>query len=168
MVRQNWEEFYAERISDLRAGHPRWRLLGDAVIDTTMGDPGTFGFITTTLHADDLYALLLDAQQRTELVRISLAGTRTLHQAQVLIPASSSVIDNIASASDALYVRTSSAGVSRIVRLPYTDNKPKAIVLPLDGSVNTFRGTDPLKPGVLFGIHSWTRERAYYFYDSAL
>ena len=163
----NFGEFYAERISDLRAGHPRWRLLGDAVIDPTMGDPGTFGFITTTLHADDLYALRLDAQQRTELIRISLAGTRTLHQAQVLIPASSSVIDNIAAASDALYVRTSSAGVSRIIRLPYTDIKPRAIALPVDGSVNTFLATDPLKPGVLFGIDSWTRERAYYFYDSA-
>lgn len=163
----NFGDFYAERISDLRAGHPRWRLLGDAVIDSTMGDPGTFGFITTTLHADDLYALRLDAQQRTELVRISLAGTRTLYQAQVLIPASSSVIDNIAAASDALYVRTSSAGVSRIIRLPYTDTKPRAIALPVDGSVNTFLATDPLKPGVLFGIDSWTRERAYYVYDPA-
>lgn len=161
----NFGEFYAERISDLRAGYRRWRPLGNAVIDPTMGDPGTFGFITTALHDDNLFALRLDAQQRTELVRVSLAGTRTLSQSQVLIPASSSVIDNIAAASDALYVRTSSAGISRIVRLPYTDGEPSAIALPIDGSVNSFLATDPLKPGVLFGIDSWTRERAYYFYD---
>lgn len=39
--------------------------------------------------------------------------------------------------------------------------------MPVDGSVNTLLATDPLKPGVLFGIDSWTRERAYYFYDPA-
>jgi prolyl oligopeptidase len=159
--------FCVARISDIRAGHPRWRSLGDAVIDTSMGDPGTFGFITATLHGDDLYALRLDAQQRTELVRLPLGGTSTLGQAKVLIPAADSVIDNVASASDALYVKISSAGVSRLIRLPYTDNVPRTVALRIAGSVSTLLSTDPRKPGVVFGIDSWTRERAYYAYHPA-
>jgi hypothetical protein len=159
--------FYVARISDLRAGRARWRSLGDGVIDSSMGDPGTFGFITTALHADNLYALRRDAQQRPEVVRLSLKGTGTLGEARVLIPASGAVIDNIAAASDALYVRTSSSGRSRIIRVPYSDNVPRTIALPVDGSVNTYLSTNPLKPGVVFGIDSWTRERAYYAYDPA-
>jgi prolyl oligopeptidase len=157
---------FAASLADIQAGKLKWRRLGEAIAGQHLGDPSSSGFITLALHGDALYAVRLDSQNRTELVRLTLGSSQTIASARVILSPSDSVIENIAAAVDALYVATMRGGISYLERIPYDSNVAAAVRLPIAGSL-TLLATDPNQKTVIFGLGSWLQEDRYYDYDPA-
>jgi prolyl oligopeptidase len=75
------------------------------------------------------------------------------------------VVTGIAVASDALYVRRMTGGVSDLVRVEHSlGAKPASVKLPFEGDIDALTA-DPRLPGVVLDMGAWTRFGGYYAYD---
>jgi prolyl oligopeptidase len=75
------------------------------------------------------------------------------------------LIESIHAASDALYVLTLERGYSRLLRIPNGSTEATEIPLPIEGYVSE-AFTDPLRPGVVLTLESWTAAPVTYAYDA--
>jgi prolyl oligopeptidase len=117
------------------------------------------------VHGDDLYLLSHHGASRFKVLHTKLSNPDVAH-AKLVVPPSEAVIQNIAAASDALYVQELNGGPGRLVQLPYSGGKPTPIQLPFEGSVG-LSATDPRVPGTLLELTSWTKARKIYAYDAS-
>jgi prolyl oligopeptidase len=117
------------------------------------------------VHGDDLYLLSHHGASRFKVLHTKLSNPDVAH-AKLVVPPSDAVIQNIAAASDALYVQELNGGPGRLVQLPYSGGKPTPIQLPFEGSVG-LSATDPRVPGTLLELTSWTKARKIYAYDAS-
>ena len=116
------------------------------------------------MHDEDLYLLTFKDASRYKILRTD-ARHPDLSSAEVVVPPTEAVVQDMSAAQDALYVQVLDGGINRILRVPYGP-KPKVenLALPLDGS--TFlMGSDPRVPGILFALTSWTEMGNLYSYD---
>jgi prolyl oligopeptidase len=117
------------------------------------------------VHGEDLYLISHHQASRFKVLRTALANADVAHAA-VLVPPSEAVVQNIAAASDALYVQELNGGPGKLVRVPYSGGKPEEVALPFEGAVG-LSATDQRLPGTLVELTSWTRPNKIYAYDPA-
>jgi prolyl oligopeptidase len=145
---------YAATLGSSRDGPPAWRRV--ASLDDGVTD--------ATVIGGTLYLLLHGNAPRFKVVRIDLARP-DLASAAVVVPESGAVITGIAAASDALYVRRMTGGISDLLRVEHAAGaKPVAVKLPFAGDIDAL-AADPRVPGVVFSSGTWTRLGGYYAYD---
>jgi prolyl oligopeptidase len=162
----NVADFFITSLAGLRGTHTRWRPLGQAHLSDHISDPGTFGFLDVALHAGFGYFIRYDAAKRTELVEVPLSGDMKIDRARVIVPAGDFIIDNIAAASDGLYLNSSRAGVSQLDRLDYRSRAMESIALPESGSMDILSASAS-EPGVTFNFSTWAKEDYQVVYTPA-
>jgi prolyl oligopeptidase len=81
-----------------------------------------------------------------------------------VIPAGARVIDNVADASDALYVLSREDGLARVTRVGY-DGAIRDVPLPVNGTISGLVA-EPDQPGFLAQLTSWTSPPLWYAYDA--
>ena len=117
------------------------------------------------VHGHDIYLLTHKDAPRSKVIRTSLDAPDLAH-AEVVVPPGNAVAQELAVASDALYVRMLDGGVGRIVRVPFDGSPASPLTLPFAGAVKQFDAA-PSLPGISFQLESWTRPRMTYAYDPA-
>lgn len=116
------------------------------------------------VHAADLYLLSHHGASRYKVLHTRLSDPSAAG-AELVVPPGEAVIQNIAAASDALYVQELDGGLGRLMHLPYSGGKVAPIQLPFEGSVG-LSATDLRVPGTLVELTSWTKARRIYAYDA--
>jgi prolyl oligopeptidase len=150
---QNENTAYAAPLESLSNGTPAWKLLFDADQEITGLD----------VHGEDLYLLTHHQASRFKVLHTKLSNP-SMAGAETVVPAGTPVIQNIAAASDALYLQELDGGLGRLVRLPYAGGSASSISLPLDGTV-ALSATDQRVPGTLIDLEAWTRGHKIYAFD---
>jgi prolyl oligopeptidase len=116
------------------------------------------------VQGDDLYLLTFKNASRYKILRTD-ARHPDLSSAEVVVPPTDAVVQDMSAGQDALYVQVLDGGINRILRVPYgPEPKVENVVLPLEGSV-TPTGSDPRVPGILLRLASWTDAGNLYSYD---
>jgi prolyl oligopeptidase len=144
---------YVAPLASLGSGVIPWKKFCDVDDDVTAFD----------MHGEDIYLVSHHQAPRFKLLHTKLTSG-DLSQAETVVPQGEAVVQNVAAASDGVYVQSLDGGIGRLSRLPYSGGKVGAITLPLDGSVS-LTGTDQRVEGTLFELTSWTRARKIYGYD---
>jgi prolyl oligopeptidase len=118
------------------------------------------------VHGDALFLLSHKGASRYKVVRTSLAKP-DFANAEVVVAPGEAVVNSIAAAGDALYVRKMNGGNSELYRLGYAPGAaPAPIALPYAGDVESL-ATDARVPGVVFGLGGWTRFGSFYAFNPA-
>jgi prolyl oligopeptidase len=147
---------YLADLDGAKTGAARWRqvvTLEDQVAEVAFGG----GYV---------YARTSRGTPRFQVVRMPLASP-DLAKAQVVVPASESVIVDIGGARDALYFVRRDGATQSLWRLPYAaDAKPSRVALPFEGAVS-ITGASPRRDGVVFELSGWTRATKPYVYEPA-
>jgi len=143
-VRREIAVHAAER-RDLAAGRPAWRKII------------AFEDQVTAIEAwkDDLFVLSHRDAPRSRVLRFD--PRRDLGSAKVAVPQGDAVIESMALARDALYLRTQLGGVDRLERLQIglLGTKPADYVkIPFDTAI-TQLVADPRRPGAILAIEGW-------------
>jgi prolyl oligopeptidase len=147
------DAIYASPVKAVMAGRPVWKpLVGKADHVAAFDARGS-----------RIYLLTYRDAPRFKIVSTDIAAPDLAH-ATVVLPQSQAVIKSFGVAADALYVRTTLDGMSRIERLPYGAAGPEQVALPFAG---TAAGpiTNPALPGALFSLSSWVKPAVIYAYD---
>jgi len=114
------------------------------------------------LHGNTVYALTAKNAPRFKVLKFDVGAS--VAAATDAIPAGTRVIDNVATASDALYVQSREDGLGRMSRVGYGDGKVTDIALPVQGTVAGFT-TEFDRPGFVAALESWTTPPLWYAYD---
>jgi prolyl oligopeptidase len=152
---KNDRAIYVAPLASVVDGNTPWKKIAD--IADNIDD--------YTVHGHDLYVLTHREASRGKVLRTSLDAP-DLARAEVIIPPSSAIIEELGGAKDALYVRMNEGGLGRIVRVPYDGSAKSTLSLPLAGIVDGF-SADPSAPGVTFQMESWTHPGVAFEYDPA-
>ena len=138
-------------LSALNGDKTPWVRVTDTVDDVT----------DLAAQGDALFLLSHKDAPRFKVLRTSLAKP-DLATAEVVVATGESVVNAIATAKDALYVRKMNGGNSELFRLEYApDAKPQQVALPFIGDIDGLV-TDQRLPGAVFGLGGWTRFGGYY------
>ena len=145
---------YAAPLDTLSGAAPvPWKRFCDVDDDVTAFD----------VHAGDLYLLSHHGASRYKVLHTKLSDP-DVARAEVVVPPGEAVVQNIAAASDALYIQELDGGIGRLVQLSYSGGKPQRIQLPFDGSVG-LSATEQRVQGTLVELTSWTKARKIYDYS---
>jgi prolyl oligopeptidase len=116
------------------------------------------------IHGDDLYLLTFKDAPRYKIIHLD-ARRPDLSSADTIVRPGEAVIEGMASAQDALYVRELDGGIGRVSRTAYgAGSKIERLPLPFEGGVSLF-DSDPRVPGTLLLLNSWTKASKIYAYD---
>ncbi len=118
---------------------------------------------TFAVHGDALYLLTSKDAPGFKIIKTSLSHP-DIANAQVVIGPSSRVIDGLAAAKDALYVRARENGIGRILKVDYGTGELRDVPLPLDGTISGLTA-DVTRPGFTVNLQSWTVSPQWYAYD---
>jgi prolyl oligopeptidase len=140
-VRQEQRLFIAP-LKEVLAGKARWKPVADFSDEVTDFD----------LHGDELVLHSLRGHPRGRLLKTS-ASAPSLAQASEVLAESALVLQEVARASDGLYVRALDGGVSRLLRLG-ADGKAVDIAMPFEGTIGQL-GADPARPGIVSTLTGW-------------
>lgn len=146
--------YYIEPVEAVGTSNSTWRKFADLSDDVA----------DVAMHGEDLYLLTFKDASRYKILRTD-ARHPDLSSAEVVVPPTEAVVQDMSAAQDALYVQVLDGGINRILRVPYGP-KPRVenLTLPLDGSASLM-GSDPRVPGILFALTSWTNAGGLYSYD---
>lgn len=151
---QNELSLYTARRTELAGAKTPWRRIvspADQITDYAV-------------HGDDLYLVSHANAPRSRLLRVRLPSP-DLAKAVVVVPESDVVLDGIASAADAVYLRSIDAGIGHLTRVPFArTSKPEPIEMPSGASMRAF-STDADTTGALVMTVSWTTAPITYVYD---
>ncbi|GAC1348708.1 MAG: prolyl oligopeptidase family serine peptidase [Vulcanimicrobiaceae bacterium] len=117
------------------------------------------------LHGSTIYARTAKNAPRFKIIAFDI-GSGSVATAKDVIPASARVIDEVAPASDALYVASREDGLGRMSRMSYTDGKVTDIPLPVNGTIGGLQ-TEFDRPGFIARLESWTTSPLWFAYDPA-
>jgi prolyl oligopeptidase len=118
-------------------------------------------------QGDALFLMSHKSAPRFKVLRTSLAKP-DLATAEVVVAPGESVVNAIATAKDALYVRKMNGGNSELFRLEYAPNaKAQQVALPFTGDMDGLV-TDQRQPGAVFSLGGWTRFGGYYAFQPAV
>ena len=87
-------------------------------------------------------------------------------KADVALPPSDLVLQNISTAKDGVYIEAQQGGISHLLRLPYGKATATPLALPFAGAVEGF-STDIEHDGALLRLAGWTEAPQWYAYDPA-
>jgi prolyl oligopeptidase len=156
--------FYIAPVNAIGKPVTAWRKVADVSDDVA----------DIAIHGDDLYLLTFKNAPRYKVIHLD-ARNPVLSSAETVIPPTDAVLEDMAPAQDALYVRVLDGGIGRVLRLPYgTGARAERLALPFDGAVFRFRTllpqnfaftSDPRVSGMLLLLNSWTMAYKIYAYD---
>ncbi len=149
---QNETTLYAAPVDSMGQGEIPWRKLCDVEDEVA-------GF---AVEGSELYFMTHKDASRYKITRTNLEHPDAA-QAEVVLPQSKAVIQNISAAKDGIYVQEMDGGVGRLVRISY-GGKAKSVPLPFAGAVSV-AASDQRLPGVLLDMTSWTKADKVYAYD---
>ena len=145
---------YRALAADALRGRAHWTK----IVDTTDA------VVSFEFRGDELDMVTYKDAPRFRIARTTLSSPDVAH-AVTVVPQSDMVIQNILSASDALYVQGMVGGIGRVLALPYAPAKPTLAELPLPFAGTVTVTTDPQLPGAIVGLTSWTKAMRYLVYD---
>jgi prolyl oligopeptidase len=146
--------FYIAPVGALGKSNVPWRKIADLADDVA----------DIAIHGDDLYILTFKNTPRYKIIHLD-ARHPDPASGETVVPAGDAVIQEMACAEDALYIRVLDGGIGRVLRVPYGARaKVEPVRLPFEGGVSLF-GTDPRVPGTLLLLNSWTKAYKIYAYD---
>ncbi len=146
-------EFYVAPIDAIGTPDVQWRKVvgfADQVADATV-------------HGDDLYLLSFKNASHYQVLRTD-ARHPDLAAAEVVVPASEAVIQNLDPAADALYLGVLDGGINRVLRVPFGSH-PRAEYLTVFATAQTFATADATVDGALVELATPTAESGIYAYD---
>jgi len=118
------------------------------------------------LHGDDIYLLSHKDASRYKILRIK-ASDPLLARAQTVVAPSNVVIQEFGVAQDALYFRVLDAGVQKIRRLDFKDDKVSELPKAPGGGIGAF-ATSPEVTGVLYPLQTWIAPQRWLEFDPAV
>ena len=148
LVRDGAARELAVHVTDQRSlasGRPRWRKLAGAADEV----------LSVVGWHDDLYVLSRRGAPRHRVLRMK--ATATLAGATVIVPHGDVVVEEIALARDALYLRMMLGGVDRLERVPLGLLGPRApefVRIPFDNAISEMVA-QPRVGGVLLKLEGW-------------
>ena len=119
---------------------------------------------SVALHGDDLFLLTFKNSPRFRVVRVNAAHPDLAGARDVFLE-STAVIEQIAAARDALYVRLLDGGIGRLLRIDYKSLRAREIKLPFEGTIFELN-TSQKHSGALIGMSSWIRPPVYFKFDA--
>ncbi len=137
---------HATELRDLAAGKPRWHRLAGYADEVT----------AIEAWKDDLYLLSHRGAPRSRVLRVK-GNAHDLAGAKVVVPQGDTVIQGMALARDALYLRTMVAGVDRLERVPLGllgAKAPEYVRTPFDNAIAQLV-THPRAEGALLRLQGW-------------
>jgi prolyl oligopeptidase len=145
--------FYLADLEEAKLGKARWRPVVTAADQAHEALPaGGYLYVRTSKGAPRFRVL------RTPL------DAPDLSKAEVVVPASESVVTDIAPARDGVYVARRDGVTHSLWRLPHTAApKMERIELPFEGSVEMSTWGD--RDGVVLSLAGWTRATRPYVFD---
>ncbi len=111
------------------------------------------GVTSVAIGGNVVYLLLHKDAPRYKVVALDLA-TLDWTRARTIVPESTRVIEDIQPAADGLYIRDLDAGIGRLRLFDYATGALRDLTMPVQGTLDG-PATDPLQPGVMFGLQSW-------------
>ncbi len=124
-------------------------------------DDAVTGF---TLRGETIYLLTHQGAPRYKVIATALARP-DLAAAQVIVPESRVVIEDVRVAGDALLIRDLDAGLGRLRRIPLAGGAPQPVALPFEGTIVEWGG-EPGSPEVFLLLTSWTESPRVFRYDA--
>lgn len=144
--------FFFAPLADVERGTPTWRPL------FTLAD----SVLSIAARGTDLYILTLKGAPMGRVVRTSLAAP-DLGTAEVVLPEGARSLEAMEPALDGLYVRAFAEGIYGVQRIPWGGSPAPVPLLP-ETSIGQMRA-DPLRPGILLKLDSWTSQGVSYRYN---
>jgi len=114
-------------------------------------------------HGDDLYLLTFKNASNYKVVRTN-ARKPDFANAEVVVPSSAAVVEEMSAASDALYVKVMEGGIERLLRVSFGAHS-KVDVVPLSLWGNIFLSSDPRVAGPMLFLGALTKAAVLYSYD---
>jgi prolyl oligopeptidase len=153
---QNEQTIYVAPVAAVLAGNRiPWRKIADVDDDVTSFDVrGKIAYLLSHKDASRFKVTALDLSDRQA----------TAATAATIVPEGTGVIQQIAVASDALYVRGIDGGPAQLRKLPWAGGTvgPSAdVALPFPGTLDEF-ATDSRAPGAVLGLAGWTKPLLIY------
>ena len=118
------------------------------------------------VHGSDIYLLTSRGAPRFKVVKTSLANP-DFARAATIVPASARVIDQIASAKDALYVQFRKAGAGEVGRVDYGSARLQPLAFPEKFPSGRIVQASSAAAGAVIETAAWTRAGLTYAYDPA-
>jgi prolyl oligopeptidase len=120
------------------------------------------GIVQTTANRSTLFMKSHKDAPTFKILAVPLGGA--LADAKTVLPANPDrLIENIAAASDGLYVAVREGLWSKLLHVG-NDGRVRALALPFKGSIGTV-AADPDAPGVIVSLEGWTRSPTNFRYD---
>ncbi len=85
-------------------------------------------------------------------------------KAEVAVPPSDLVLQNVSTAKDGVYIEGQQGGISHLLRIPYGQTAATPVTLPFAGAIEGF-STDVQHDGALMRLAGWTEAPQWYAYD---
>lgn len=148
---------HATELKELEAGTPRWRKLVAFEDDVIAVEP----------WKDELLLLSHQGADRHKVLRIPASGG-SVAKAKVAVPEGDAVIQGMAMAQDALYIRSNVGGVDRLEKLPVGFlglKKPEFVKTPFDTHIAQIIAS-PRQPGALLKLQGWIEPPAIVHVDA--
>jgi len=144
---------YATAMRDGVDANTQWNKVADVADEVTGFD----------VHGESLYLLTHKDASRFKVLHTSLAHPDAAH-AEVAVPPGQAVVVGVAAAADGLYIQDLDGGIGKLRRLAYKGNAPQPVALPLTGAIQSLV-TQPLEPGAVVEMASWTKSSLWYALD---
>ncbi|MBV8150877.1 MAG: prolyl oligopeptidase family serine peptidase, partial [Candidatus Eremiobacteraeota bacterium] len=151
---QNEQTLYVTNVADVVSGnHITWRKIADVDDDVTSFD----------LHDSTIYMLTHKDASHYKVTALDLSKSdQTAKNATVVVPASTTVIQQVAVAGDGLYVRGILGGLANLRKVSFDSASATSdVALPFSGTIQEF-STDPRVQGAALGLVSWTHPLLVY------
>jgi len=139
-------------------GAPVWTKFVDVDDDITNG----------AIEGHEMWLMTHKDAPRFAVLHIDLDHP-DIAKADVALPPSDLVLQNISTAKDALYIEAQQGGISHLLRIVYGKNGQTAatpVTLPFAGAIEGF-STDVQADGALMRLAGWTEAPQWYAYDPA-
>jgi prolyl oligopeptidase len=144
-------------VATLAAEHVPWQRVAGPE-DQIQSNPNL------EVHGNDLYLVTRRDTPRFRVLRVNLTHP-DLQQAEIAVPESDRVIENIGAAADGLYILDLDGGLSRLRRLRWGASKAESLELPFSGAIRTVT-THAQEPGAILRMRSRTHPNVILHVDS--
>jgi prolyl oligopeptidase len=136
-------------------GAPVWTKIADVDDDITSG----------AVMGHEMWMLTHKDAPRFKVIHIDLDHPDEA-KADVALAPSDQVVKGLSTAKDGVYIETTQAGISHILRIPYGQTAATPLGLPFAGAVEGF-SADVSQNGALMRLAGWTEPPQWYAYDPA-
>ena len=153
---------FAHHLRDLHRGtHATWRQLTrfeDSIKEVAFGCDGTSLYLRSVKNAP-----------RGKILRLPLAGSSAVQDAELIVPESEAAIEGLTTTTNYLFVEDLMGGPSRIRRFDLTGKRGCVLPLPATSGVGQMLALEqrPADDRVLLLKTSYTEPAAWYLYDPA-